>query len=138
MHNQMYIVYDSGSTSTNEHLPIWGRLLRRARWLYECRDSKLRKPEVFAFAGKGNRFGPASQNSYRKTHPRQDFFARRAGQPARQYLHAEVAALLRAPKDCDTLYVFRFTKDGQLALAKPCPVCQLAIKHFGIRKVFHS
>jgi tRNA(Arg) A34 adenosine deaminase TadA len=78
-------------------------------------------------------------NSYVKTHPKQAAFAVKAGQPKRQYLHAEVAALLRAPPDSDTLVVVRVDKAGQLVCAKPCPVCALAIRSFNPSlKVVHT
>jgi tRNA(Arg) A34 adenosine deaminase TadA len=57
-------------------------------------------------------------------------FAKLAGQPKREYLHAEIAALLRAPADADTLLVVRTNKQGEFVCAKPCPVCALAIAHF--------
>ena len=46
-----------------------------------------------------NKYGiPLSkgENSYKKTHPLQAYFAERVGHPQRIYLHAEILALIRA------------------------------------------
>jgi len=34
-------------------------------------------------------------NSYTKSHPLQNYFAKRSGQPHKIYLHAEIAAILK-------------------------------------------
>jgi len=58
------------------------------------------------------------------------------------FLHAEIDAIAKALKQLNhkelsecTLYVCRVLKDGTRAIAKPCPGCQRAIKHFGIKYV---
>lgn len=105
----------------------------------ELLKSYHEKHNLMAFAIRNNRVYSAGVNSYTKTHPRQSFFGKLAGQPNREYLHAEVAALLRAPKDVDTLLVVRINKRGDFACAKPCPVCELAIKAFNPKlKVVHT
>lgn len=57
------------------------------------------------------------------------------------FLHAEIAAIIKAAKELDsevlnkcTLYVCRVLKDGSWALAKPCPGCQAAILAYGIER----
>lgn len=78
-------------------------------------------------------------NSYTKTHPKQRLFAQLAGQPKREYLHAEVSALIRGPRDADTLLVIRIDKQGNFVCAKPCPVCDLAVSHFNPNlRVIHT
>lgn len=56
-------------------------------------------------------------------------------------LHAEISAILgvsyRDLKGC-TVYVYRETKDGKPAMAKPCQVCEQALKNVGIKKVYFS
>jgi tRNA(Arg) A34 adenosine deaminase TadA len=76
-------------------------------------------------------------NNYTRSHPLQASFARKAGQPARIYLHAEIAALvkLRAAHSPYKMVVERLDKEGRSRLAEPCPVCKAAIKHWGIEKV---
>ena len=60
------------------------------------------------------------------------------------YLHAEVAAIHNALKSMDdlsrkcTLIVVRVTRDGKLALAKPCIGCYRCIVEFNISKVYYS
>lgn len=80
------------------------------------------------------------RNSYVRTHPLMYRAAKATNSKERIYLHAEVAALLKV-KDWDKAYsieVFRFTKDGQPALAKPCTCCQWVIKQTNIKKIVHT
>lgn len=80
-----------------------------------------------------------STNVFGKTHPVQSRLAQQVGQPYRVSLHAELRALLN-PKSssCDTLVVGRVNRQGELCLARPCPVCQLAISESGIKRVYYS
>lgn len=80
----------------------------------------------------------STTNVFGKTHPRQKLLAERVNEPYRVSLHAELRALLKARKPVDTLIVGRVNHLGQLCLAKPCPVCQLAIAEHGVRKVYYS
>lgn len=79
-------------------------------------------------------------NSYVKTHPLQAYHARRAGEPEKVFLHAEIHAITR----CDNLdkahriVVFRYMEDGSPADARPCKICQAAIKKAGIDIVEHT
>ena len=56
-------------------------------------------------------------------------------------LHAEVAAILGFSAEdlrgC-TAYVFRQHRDGNFAMAKPCPACEEALRQVGIKKVVYS
>lgn len=81
-----------------------------------------------------------AQNDYTRSHPVQASFARKAGMPARIYLHAEIAALvkLRAAHSPYRMVIDRVRKDGTPGLAHPCPVCMAAIKHWGIEKLEYS
>lgn len=88
-----------------------------------------------AVALKKGRIVAVGVNSYVKTHPQQRMFAVLAGQPKREYLHAEIATLIRSPRDCDTLLVVRINKAGDFVCAQPCPVCSLAIHHFNPKLV---
>lgn len=74
-------------------------------------------------------------NSYEKTHPYQARAAAKAKQPGKIYLHAEIAALVKARGVVYSLSVARITKDGKAALAEPCPVCRLAMKEAGVKRV---
>jgi len=80
------------------------------------------------------------QNSYVKTHPLQAKHAAEVGMPDKQYLHAEVHAIVRC-KDltkAHKIFVSRWDKKGRPALAKPCPVCMSAIEAAGIQVVEHT
>jgi deoxycytidylate deaminase len=77
------------------------------------------------------------KNSYIKTHPRQARYAKAAGLPEKQFLHAEIAAIIkcRSLEKAHRILVTRINKKGKPALAKPCPVCEVAIREAGIKEV---
>jgi tRNA(Arg) A34 adenosine deaminase TadA len=77
-------------------------------------------------------------NSYTKSHPLQARLAERVGQPARIFLHAEIQAIIRARGRGFKLVVERRNAKGELRNAKPCPICELAIKEAGIKYVEYS
>lgn len=78
-------------------------------------------------------------NSYTKTHPMQAYFAEKVGHPARHFLHAEIACMLRCKgKAIHTLKVWRYDKANQLVCAKPCVICQEAIEAFRPSEVWYS
>jgi tRNA(Arg) A34 adenosine deaminase TadA len=68
-------------------------------------------------------------NSYTKTHPIQAYFAQRVGEPMKKYLHAEIAAIIKAG---DTpIHTIEISH-------KPCKICQEAIKAYGIKRVVYA
>jgi tRNA(Arg) A34 adenosine deaminase TadA len=76
-----------------------------------------------------------------KSHPYQSILAKRVNQPSKIYLHAEVAAILAAIKTRripHTIIVTRVTRQNTLSMAKPCEICQLAIKEAGIKQVIYT
>lgn len=80
------------------------------------------------------------QNSYVKTHPIQAKHAKKVGLPDKQFLHAEVAAIIKC-KDISKAYkifVSRWNANGEPLLAKPCPICASAILAAGITIVEHT
>jgi len=80
------------------------------------------------------------KNSYVKTHPLQAEYARRAGEPYKVYLHAEIDAIIKCPdlKKAHKLEVFRFTEEGSPASACPCKICASAIQVAGIKHVEYT
>lgn len=96
------------------------------------------KQSLVAIVLKKRKIVSVGYNSYCKTHPSQAAFARGVGQEKRIYIHAEISALLKAPKGSDTIIILRLNKNGELGNAKPCPICSEAIKQFGITKIIHS
>lgn len=77
-------------------------------------------------------------NSYTKTHPMQAEYAEKSGHEEKIYLHAEIAALVKAKKKPYAIYIARKFKNEEFALAKPCPVCSLALKEAGVKKVVYT
>lgn len=80
------------------------------------------------------------KNSYVVTHPLQAHYAKKAGQPHKIYLHSEIAALIKC-KDLTKAHkiaIFRYNKAGKPMLAKPCPVCEMAIKDAGIKLITYT
>jgi len=81
----------------------------------------------------------SSYNTYKKSHPLQKYFAEKVGHPERIYLHAEIAAILAAgTQKIATLWVSRINSKKQYVMAKPCIICQEAIKAFDIKNVFFT
>jgi deoxycytidylate deaminase len=91
-----------------------------------------------AFDKKGNLIAVGT-NSYTKTHPLMLHFGKIAGLPEKTYVHAEVQALIRSrDKQVYRLLVERYESDGTPALAKPCKVCQEALKAYGVTIVEYT
>ena len=98
-----------------------------------------RKYHITAMAyNKRGKLLAVGHNSYIKTHPLQAKFGKESGRPNAIYIHAELAALLKAREKVHRLVVLRYDKKGKPAMAKPCPACQVAIKHFGVKHIEHT
>ena len=80
------------------------------------------------------------QNSYVKTHPVQAHYAVQAGLPHKQFLHAEIAAIIkcRELELAHRIFVSRWDKQGNPCLSKPCPVCMTAIAATNIKFIEHT
>ena len=77
-------------------------------------------------------------NSYTKTHPVQYNYAKQCGEPYKIYLHAEIAAIIKAKGKGYKIIVERFNDEGVPLLAKPCHICMLAIKEAGIKRIEYT
>ena len=78
-------------------------------------------------------------NSYKKSHPLQSQLAARVGLPEKKYLHSEVQVLLKSrDKVVYKLTVERYNALGDPVLAKPCLVCQEAIRIFGVKQIEYT
>lgn len=56
-------------------------------------------------------------------------------------IHAEVDCIIGTDRDLlkgSVMYVYRELRDGTVAIAKPCEVCQLILKDIGIKKVYYT
>jgi deoxycytidylate deaminase len=73
-----------------------------------------------------------------KTHPVQAKYAKRVGAHEAIYLHAEISALVRCRHKPHAIYIARVLRNGDVGYAKPCPICELAIKEAGIREVHYT
>lgn len=80
------------------------------------------------------------KNSYIKTHTKQAYYAEKVGLPDKIFLHAEIHAIVKCRNlnKAHKISVMRFDKNGNPANAKPCPVCESAIKESGIELVEHT
>ena len=92
---------------------------------------------------KKGRLLATGHNSYTKTHPKQAYYASKAGFGRKNYLHAEIAAIIRGnnryPRGrLHSIRVERRARNGNLVLAKPCAICMLAIKEAGIKQITYS
>lgn len=100
-----------------------------------------KKQEVIAIIrDKRKRILSVGKNSYEKSHPWMAMLAAKFNVPFKIYLHAEVDAILKCPdlSRAHSIEVIRFDKNGQPANAKPCEICQEAIRMSGIKKVTHT
>lgn len=101
----------------------------------------MRRPQITAIIrDRRGRILSIGQNSYVKTHPLQAEHARKAGQPLRQFLHAEIHAIVRC-RDltrAHSIFVSRWDAKGEPVLAKPCAICQSAIEAAGIKFVEYT
>ena len=101
----------------------------------------MKKHNVTALIyNKRNKLVSMGKCDYTKSHPLQAKHAKAVGQDYKIYLHAEIAALVKL-KDWSKAHrieVFRYTKDGKPANAKPCKICERAIKFDGIKEVIHT
>lgn len=55
-------------------------------------------------------------------------------------IHAEIDCLIKSDTSVtgDTIWVFRYGKDGNPGLARPCVDCMRELKSFGIKKIYYS
>ena len=77
-------------------------------------------------------------NDYDRTHPQQAKWAKLAGHPQKLFLHAEIAALVKCRAEPYKIKIERYDAEGNPKLAKPCPVCELAIRRAGIKFVEYT
>lgn len=79
-------------------------------------------------------------NSYDKTHPLQIRHALQHGRPEAKFMHAEIQAIVRC-KDLSKakkIIVSRVDKEGNPKNAKPCSICESAIREAGIEIVEYT
>ena len=79
----------------------------------------------------------AAAHNIAKTHPLQHKYSTRVHR-VKPFLHAEIAALVRCRAQPHTLYVARLKRDGSVGLARPCPICEEAIREAGVKRVVYT
>ena len=78
-------------------------------------------------------------NSWTKTHPYQAQLAKEVNLDDKQYLHAEVAAIIKAKnRNIYKIKIERYGAKGEPLNACPCPICQKAIKNKGIKVIEYT
>lgn len=101
--------------------------------------SGTKKYSITALAyNKRGKLIAVGKNSYVRTHPLQAKLAAKMGKPAAIYLHAEIAALIKAREPVHKLVIFRYHNNGTPANSKPCSICRAAIKMFNVKEVEHT
>lgn len=106
------------------------RYLSLAKRISERSDSRFRVGCVIV---RKNRVISVGWNDMRKSHPKCGTYG--------NYLHAEIRSLLKlsgADTQNATAYVCRILANGNVGLAKPCPVCYRALKLAGIVNVVYT
>ncbi len=80
-----------------------------------------------------------------KTHPMQKRYNeyRKIDKPMHHRIHAEIDAILKVIYQLPNLknakvFVYRETKDGKMAMARPCPACMAALIDHGIHDIYYS
>jgi len=78
-------------------------------------------------------------NSYSKSHPLMAKYSRNVNKK-KIYLHAEIDALLKIPygKIPHSIYIARAGENNEPRLAKPCKICQQAIKDVNIKNIYYT
>ena len=77
-------------------------------------------------------------NLEQKSHPLQAKLAEKVGLGEKIYLHSEIHALIKAKEDADTIIVARVNTQDKLRMAKPCPICSLALEQSGVKNIYYS
>ncbi len=101
------------------------------------KQKKLYEITALAYS-KDGRLLSVGKNSYTKTHPLQARLAAKVGRPKAIYIHAELDALIKAREDVHKLVVLRYDSKGNPMMAKPCNICESAIRMFGVKNVEHT
>jgi deoxycytidylate deaminase len=104
----------------------------------ETAKSSPSKKKVGAVLLKKNKVITTAVNLEKKSHPLQAKFARRVGLGPKIYLHSEIAALIKAREDADTIVVARVNPQNKLRNSCPCKICSLALEEFGVKNIYYS
>lgn len=104
--------------------------------------ASLRKEEKMRFCSiitdKRNFILAIGFNSYTKTHPKQKFYSNKTGCEQKIFLHSEIDALIKLPYGSKpySIYIARVNNKNKPVLAKPCKICEKALKDFNIKNIY--
>jgi hypothetical protein len=73
-----------------------------------------------------------------KTHPEQSKYARKAGEPHKIFLHAEIHGLIHAGPGARKIYVARLGAKGETRRAYPCPICRLGLEAASVKEIYYT
>ena len=93
---------------------------------------------IAATLDKRGRIIAIGENSPIKTHPLMKEYAVKAHRAYGQFLHAEVYALVKSQRKVSSIVVIRVNNNGDMALAKPCSICMIAINEAKVRNIWYS
>ena len=98
------------------------------------------RKKVGAILMKKNEVISIATNHDCKSHPIQARWAEKVGLREKIFLHAEIAALIKARDDADKIIVVRLGghSGNELRQARPCPICEAYLRHSGITDVYYS
>lgn len=102
--------------------------------------SKKRFSITATIYDKRGRILSIGNNSYNKSHPFQAEYANKVGLPDKIFLHAEIHAIVKCKRldKAHRIVIERYDSRGNPKIAKPCPVCETAIRENGIKIVEHT
>ena len=82
----------------------------------------------------------ASDKTVIPRHTLQAMYAKKAGKPDAVFLHAEIHAIIRCNdlNKAHRIFISRWAVNGDPKLAKPCPICESAIKAAGIKVIEYT
>lgn len=109
--------------------------------------SSTSKKKVGSIILKKGRLVTSAVNLENKSHPIQASYGEKAscihnneGFKQKQFLHSEINSLIKSKGKGDTIIVARVGGKGgkELRMAKPCPVCSIALKEYGVKHIHYS
>lgn len=111
--------------------------LRRA---VEVASTSSSKKKVGAVLMNKNKVIATATNHDCKSHPVQAKWAEKVGLEEKIYLHAEIAAMIKARDDADKIVVVRLggRSGEELRQSRPCKICEAYLRHAGIQHVYYS
>ena len=103
-------------------------------------ESSKSKKKVGALLIHKNKVITQGVNQDTKSHPLQARLAEAVGLGEKIYLHAEISALVKCKSEVDTIVVARLGghSGDEIRNAKPCKICELAIREAGIKNVYYT